>query len=110
MAKDYCILTPSWHVFSTMTERTAFQGSGEIFLLDGRTYQALDGHSMGAPMVAATLALMEEENLRQGYRYKMKDLVQILKRNANRNFPGYDSNLHGVGMLDVTAAITAMKK
>jgi hypothetical protein len=110
MAKDYCIVTPSSAVLSTMTERTAFRDSGPLYKLDGRFYQTLGGHSMGAPMVAATLALMEENNIRNNYSYTMRDLVRILKDNANRSFSGYDPKKHGRGMLDVSAAVTAMKK
>lgn len=61
-------------------------------------------------MVAATLALMEEENIRKGYGYSMKDLVRILKENANRSFNGYNEAQHGVGMLDVAAAINGMQR
>ncbi len=107
MAKNYCLLTPSYSVLSTMTERVAFSNS-QLLGVDGRLHQVLDGHSMGAPMVAATLALMEEHNVAEGLGYSMKDLVRILKDNANRSFPGYVPFKHGRGLLDVSAAITAM--
>jgi len=107
MAKDYCILTPSYSVLSTMTERVAFSGT-PLLKIDGRVHQVLNGHSMGAPMVAATLALMEEHNLAESLGYSMKDLVRILKENADRSFPGYDRVKHGRGLLDVSAAISAM--
>jgi subtilisin family serine protease len=110
LAANYSIVTPSYAVLSTMTERVALWGDSPLFELDGRFHQAFGGHSMGAPMVAATLALMEEQNVREGYGYSMKDLVRILKESANRSFPGYDPALHGRGMLDVTAAVEAMKK
>lgn len=107
LAADYCILTPSYDVSSTMTEKVAERGM-PLFRLDERDYQIFSGHSMGAPMVAATLALMEEKNQRSGYGYDMKILVQMLKTSANRQFPNYDRVKHGWGMLDVTAALEAM--
>jgi len=110
MAADYCILTPSWQVLSTMTERVAFQDGNPLYMVDGRLHQIADGHSMGAPMVAATLALMEENNRKKKLGYSMKDLVRILKDSANRSFPGYDPKTHGRGLLDVGAAIAAMQK
>lgn len=109
IAASYCIVTPSWGVLSTMTE-TVSEPYSPLLFVDGRTYQSFDGHSMGAPMVAATLALMEEENIRKGYGYSMKDLVRILKENANRSFNGYNEAQHGVGMLDVAAAINGMQR
>lgn len=108
MAADYCIVTPSYSVLSTMTERMAFWGGPPLFEVDGRLYQPLDGHSMGAPMVAGALALMQENNRRRRLGYSMKDLTRILKESANRNFPGYDEDKHGRGMLDVKAALDAM--
>ncbi len=108
LASDYCIVTPSYSVLSTMTERTAFWGGPPLVELDGRLYQSLDGHSMGAPMVAAALALMQERNERDHLGLSMKDMVRILKDSANRNFPGYDPKQHGRGMLDVKAALDAM--
>ncbi len=107
LAADYCIVTPSYSVVSTMTETVA-QSDDAMYAMDDRTYQSFDGHSMGAPMVAATLALMEEENQRSGRGYSMKELVKILKSSANRSFPGYNRKQHGVGMLDAGAAIAAM--
>ena len=108
LAQDYCLLTPSYSVLSTMTERVAFRDGSPLLAVEGRLHQALDGHSMGAPMVAATLALMEEHNIAAGLGYSMKDLVRILKDNANRGFPGYEPIKHGRGLLDVSAAIAAM--
>ncbi len=109
MAAEYCIVTPSYFVLSTMTERMAFwDGVTPLFEVDGRLYQPLDGHSMGAPMVAAALALMQERNMRDALGYSMKEMAMILKKNANREFPGYDPIKHGRGMLDVKAALDAM--
>ncbi len=107
MAQDYCILTPSYYVLSTMTERVAEKGE-PIIMVGGRKHQVYSGHSMGAPMVAAGLALMQEYNRKTGSKYTMKDLVRIMKDAANKNFPGYDPELHGVGMLDVGAALRKM--
>jgi hypothetical protein len=106
MAKDYCILIPSYEVFSTMTRAVA--SDGNIFLLDKRTYQTQSGHSMGAPMIAAALALMQEKNTQNDQGYTMKDLVRILKQSADKSFPGYDQNKHGQGMLDISAALKKM--
>lgn len=108
-AAKYCIVTPSYEVFSTMTERLAYGYGMNLFKVDDRLYQSLSGHSMGAPMVAGALALMEEYNRREGLNYSMKDIVRILKENANRSYPGYDPVRHGRGMLDIDAAIRAMK-
>jgi subtilisin family serine protease len=107
MAAEYCILIPSYSVLSTMTRKVADQ-SIPFFNIDGRGYQILSGHSMGAPMIAGALALMEEYNVRKGLGYKMKDLVRILKDNANRSFPGFDATKHGKGLLDIEAALKAM--
>lgn len=107
LAQTYCILTPSYQVMSTMTEQVAFWDS-PLYSIDERLHQVLDGHSMGAPMVAATLALMQQYNTEQSMGYSMKDLVRILKANASRDFPGYNPVQHGVGLLNVDAAITAM--
>ena len=108
MAADYCIVTPSYLVLSTMTERMAFWDGTPLLEIEGRLYQPLDGHSMGAPMVAAALALMQERNERDALGYSMKEMAMILKENANREFPGYDPIKHGRGMLDVKAALDAM--
>ncbi len=108
LAKDYCIVVPSYDVLSTMTERVS-DPELSLFGLDGMTYQLFSGHSMGAPMVAGALALMQEYNTREHLGLSMKDLVRILKASANRNFEGYDPVSMGVGMLDVSAAIRAMK-
>ncbi len=108
MAADYCIVTPSYLVLSTMTERVAFWGGPPLLEVEGRLYQPLEGHSMGAPMVAAALALMQERNQRDNLGYSMKEMAMILKENANREFPGYDPVKHGRGMLDVKAALDAM--
>jgi subtilisin family serine protease len=110
LASEYCILTPSWNVFSTMTKRVAFDDGSPLLTLDGRVHQIASGHSMGAPMVAATLALMEEENQKNNLGYSMKKLVKILKESANRSFPGYNAKTHGRGLLDVGAAIAAMQE
>ncbi len=107
VAKEYCILTPSYNVLSTMTEKVR-ESSVTLYNIDGRMHQVFSGHSMGAPMVAATLALMQEYNQKKQLGYSMKDLVRILKDNANRNFPGYDPDKHGRGILDVSAALAAM--
>lgn len=106
-ARDYCIVTPSADVPSTMTKRVA-ESALPLIKVDGRYHQIFSGHSMGAPMVAATLALMEELNREKKLGLSMKDLVRIMKQNANRSFPGYDPARHGVGMLDVKAALRAM--
>ncbi len=108
LSKNYCIITPSYYVLSTMTERVAEWGGSPLFMVDGRPHQVFGGHSMGAPMVAAALALMQEYNKQHGSKYSMKDLVRFLKKSANKNFPGYDANLHGLGMLDVGAALKMM--
>ncbi len=108
-AKDYCLLTPSYSVFSTMTEKVR-ESSSVLFTLEDRFHQSFDGHSMGAPMVAATLALMQEYNTNKDFGYTMKDLVRILKDSANRSFPKYDPLKHGRGMLDVSAALELMNK
>ena len=107
LARDYCIVVPSYNVLSTMTEQVA-ETALPLYLLDGRTYQAFSGHSMGAPMVAGALALMQEFNVRQNLGLEMRDLVRVLKQTANRQFKGYDPAQHGVGMLDVGAAIGAL--
>jgi subtilisin family serine protease len=107
LAKDYCVLIPSYQVLSTMTEKVAEQDD-PFYKLDGRGYQVFTGHSMGAPMIAGALALMEELNVRKNLGYSMKDLTNILKENANRSFEGYDKEKHGRGMLDITAALAAM--
>ncbi|MEE9444849.1 MAG: S8 family serine peptidase [Cocleimonas sp.] len=107
-AKDYCLVTPSYLVFSTMTEK--LRESSELYTVQGRFHQSFDGHSMGAPMVAATLALMQEYNANKDFGYTMKDLVKILKDSANRSFPKYDPLKHGRGMLDVSAALEMMNQ
>ena len=107
MASEYCILIPSYDVLSTMTEKVAEQGYA-FMKLDERGHQLFTGHSMGAPMIAGALALMEEYNVRESLGYNMKDLVRILKENANRSFQGYNASVHGRGLLDIAAALTAM--
>ena len=107
LAKDYCITTPSYNVLSTMTERVAEPGL-PLLMDGGRSYQVFSGHSMGAPMVAAALALMEEFNQREGKVLSMRELVAILKESAKRDFPGYSPVQHGVGMLDVGTALAAL--
>ncbi|MEE9326090.1 MAG: S8 family serine peptidase [Cocleimonas sp.] len=106
LASSYCILIPSYDVLSTMTEAVAF--NGPIYQLNNRNHQILTGHSMGAPMIAGGLALMEEYNLRENMGYTMKDLVRILKKNAYKAFLGYDVTKHGNGLLDIEAALNAM--
>jgi hypothetical protein len=91
-----------------MTKPAAFSNS-ELFRIEKRLYQPLDGHSMGAPMVAAALAVLEEENQRRGLRLSMREVVTLLKDNANRHFLGYDPQRHGRGMLDIAAALRAMQ-
>ncbi|MCF6274228.1 MAG: S8 family serine peptidase [Robiginitomaculum sp.] len=108
MAANYCLITPSYFVLSTMTDRVAEWGDSPIFLVDGRKHQVFAGHSMGAPMVAAGLALMEEYNRKTGSKYTMKDLVRMMKEAGNKNFPGFDPELHGRGMLDIGAALKRM--
>jgi len=108
LAYEYCILTPSYNVLSTMTAKVRDKESPMI-IVDDRTYQSFSGHSMGAPMVAASLALMQEYNKREGLNYSMKDLVRILKKSAYRGFKGYDPKKHGQGMLDIQNAIRTMK-
>jgi subtilisin family serine protease len=108
MAKDYCIVVPSYDVLSTMTPRVAEEAI-PLFQLDGAHYQLFSGHSMGAPMVAGALALMQEYNERENLGLTMKDLVRVLKQSANRNFKGFDPVRHGVGMLDIGNAIKAME-
>ncbi len=107
MASEYCILIPSYDVLSTMTRKVA-EGELPYYLIDQRGYQLFSGHSMGAPMIAAALALMEEYNQRENLGYTMKQLVAFLKENANRTFTGYDPVKHGRGLLDITAALGAM--
>ncbi|MEE9352315.1 MAG: hypothetical protein V3U78_08645, partial [Thiotrichaceae bacterium] len=107
MASEYCILIPSYDVLSTMTEKVAEQGFA-FMKLDERGHQLFTGHSMGAPMIAGALALMEEYNVRESLGYNMKDLVRILKENANRSFQGYNSSVHGRGLLDIAEALSAM--
>ncbi|MCF6188995.1 MAG: S8 family serine peptidase [Cocleimonas sp.] len=106
LAQSYCILIPSYDVLSTMTEALAF--NRPIYQLNNRNHQILTGHSMGAPMIAGALALMEEYNVRENTGYKMKDLVRILKENAHKSFLGYDAKKHGNGLLDIEAALNAM--
>lgn len=107
IAKDYCMVVPSYSVLSSVTQRLS-RDDMPLFTLDGRTFQAYGGHSMGAPMVAGALALMAEYNTRKHLGYTTKDLVRILKQNANKSFEGYDPKHHGVGMLDIRAALKAM--
>lgn len=107
MASEYCILIPSYDVLSTMTQKVAEEELA-FYLIEGRGYQLFTGHSMGAPMIAGALALMEEYNLRENLGYSMKDLVRILKENANRSFTGYNVSVHGRGLLDIDAALGAM--
>jgi hypothetical protein len=106
-AKEYCILIPAYDVLSTVT-RTVAEKEMPFYTLDGRGHQLMTGHSMGAPMIAAALALMQEYSMKIGKNYSMKDLVRILKENANRTFPTYDEKVHGRGILDVKAALDAM--
>jgi len=108
MATNYCLITPSYFVLSTMTDRVAEWGDSPIIVVDGRKHQVFAGHSMGAPMVAAGLALMEEYNRKTGSKYSMKDLVGIMKDTGNKHFPGYEPKLHGRGMLDIGAALKRM--
>ncbi len=107
-ATDYCILIPSYDVLSTMTNKVAEQAL-QLVKLDDRDHQIFTGHSMGAPMIAGALALMEELNVRENLGYSMKDLVKILKDNANRTFKGYDPIKHGRGILDIAAALEQMR-
>jgi subtilisin family serine protease len=107
-AADYCILIPSYDVLSTMTDKVAEQDQ-QFVKLDNRGYQLFTGHSMGAPMIASALALMEELNVRENLGHSMKDLVKILKNSANRTFAGYDAKKHGRGLLDIAAALQNMR-
>jgi subtilisin family serine protease len=107
MASEYCILIPSYDVLSTMTRKVAQQAL-PLYLLEERNYQVFTGHSMGAPMIAGALALMEEYNQHNNFGYSMKDLVRLLKENANRSFTGYNASAHGRGLLDISAALSAM--
>ena len=108
VAKEYCMVVPSYNVLSSVTPRLSHEGM-PLLTIDGRTFQPYTGHSMGAPMIAGALALMAEYNAREHLGYTTRDLVRILKQSANRSFDGYDPKRHGVGMLDVKAALQAMK-
>ncbi len=108
LAYGYCILTPSYDILSTMTAKVKYADL-PLFIIEGRSYQPASGHSMGAPMIAAALALMQEYNQREGLGYSMKDLVRILKKSANRSFKGYDPKKHGQGVLDIKNALEMMK-
>jgi hypothetical protein len=107
LAYEYCILTPSYAVLSTITPRIK-EPSEILYKIEDRTYQSFGGHSMGAPMVAGALALMQEYNKRESFGYTMKDLIRILKKSANRDFKGYDPKKHGQGILNIEGAIKLM--
>ncbi len=109
MAHDYCIVVPSWEVISTITERVREPGMPGL-TIDNRLYQSFSGHSMGAPMVAAALALMQEFNRSHHLGLSMKQLVTLIKQTANRSFLGYDPISHGQGLLDISAALEALKQ
>jgi len=109
VAQEYCVLIPSYNVISTMTQKV--REAEDIFVtIDGYGYQMNTGHSMGAPMIAGALALMQEKNQKENLKLSMKALVRILKESANRSFIGYNAKRHGQGILDVKAALEAMSK
>jgi hypothetical protein len=108
-AASYCILTPSYDVLSTMTEKVR-EAEAPLYKIQERFHQSFSGHSMGAPMVAGALALMQELNQQKKLGYSMKDLVRILKQSANRTFKGYNPDKHGQGILDIGAALKQMEK
>ena len=108
VAQEYCVLVPSYDVLSTMTSKVR-DAQASFITIDGYSgYQVNTGHSMGAPMIAGALALMEEKNQKENLGYSMKDLVRLLKQSANRKFKGYDAIKHGQGILDIKAALAVM--
>jgi len=109
MAKEYCMVVPSYKILSSVTKKVA-ESQNPLYGIDGRYFQVYTGHSMGAPMIAGALALMKEYNKKNNKGYSTKDLVRILKQTADKTFKGYDSSKHGVGMLDVKAALEAIRQ
>ncbi len=106
-AKEYCILVPSRDVLSTITQKVR-EPQMPLVKIDEGYYQSFTGHSMGAPMIAGALALMEQKNREKNLGFTTKDLVSILKKSANRRFKGYNPDRHGQGILDVQAALKKM--
>jgi subtilase family serine protease len=103
------MVVPSYKILSSVTKKVA-ESQNPLYRIDGRYFQSYTGHSMGAPMIAGALALMKEYNKKNNKGYSTKDLVRILKQTADKTFKGYDSSKHGVGMLDVKAALEAIRQ
>mgnify|MGYP000244663320 CR=1 FL=1 len=71
----------------------------------GGGLRAESGHSMAAPMVSGLIALLIEQGRAHDPEFDAADALRILHETARRDFPGYDPDTHGMGLLDAAEAL-----
>ncbi len=96
MAANYCLSVEAGMILSA-----------DLPDASGANLRAASGHSMATPMVSGLLALVAELARRDDPDFAMRDAMYMLRCTADRDFPGYDPAIHGVGLLNARRALAA---
>ena len=97
IAKDFCIAAPG----NLLTADYSFNTDEDLRLQDDH-YSKKNGTSLAAPTVSGALAVLRQ---RFGSQMGNTELVARLKATANNTGIYADSDIYGVGLLDLGAAV-----
>lgn len=86
---DFYLMAPGMGIYSTVPSKLALSG-----------YLNMSGTSMAAPAISSGVAIIHQ----MWPQMSSGNIVKLLLVTANKNIPGYNSNLMGQGLMDLEKA------